>query len=54
MKYIDIQYHYICDEVTLKRIDLSYVPTGQMIADDLIKALTYVKFHNFIEQIGMA
>ncbi len=51
--YIDIQHHYICDEVTSKRIELSYVPTDQMIADGLTKALTHVKFHHFIEQMNM-
>ena len=53
-KHIDIQHHYIRDEVASKRIDLSYVPTDQMIADGLTKALTHVKFHGFIEQMGMA
>ena len=53
-KHINIQHDYICDEVTSKRIDLSYIPTDQMIADGLTKALTHVKFHDFIEQMGMA
>ncbi len=52
-KHIDIQHHYIRDEVALKRIELSYVPTDQMIADGLTKALTHVKFHRFIEQMNM-
>ncbi len=52
-KHIDIQHYYICDEVTLKRIELSYVPTDQMIADGLTKALTHVKFHSFVEQMKM-
>ncbi len=52
-KHIDIQHHYIRDEVALKRIELSYVLTYQMIADSLTKALTHVKFHLFIEQMKM-
>ncbi len=52
-KYIDIQHHYIRDEVVSKRIELSYVATDQMIADGLTMALTHVKFHRFIEQMNM-
>ena len=52
-KHIDIQHHYIRDEVASQRIQLSYVPTEEMIADGLTKALTHVKFHRFIEQMGM-
>ena len=52
-KHIDIQHHYICDEVAAQRIQLSYIPTNEMIADGLTKALTHVKFHCFIEQINM-
>lgn len=52
-KHIDIQHHYIRDEVALRRIELSYVPTDQMIADSLTKALTHVRFHRFIEQMNM-
>lgn len=53
-KQINIQYYYIHDKVNSKKIDLSYIPTDQMIADGLIKALTHVKFHSFIEQIRIA
>ena len=52
-KHIDIQHHYIRDEVEAKRIELPYVPTGGIIADGLTKALTHVKFHTFVEQMQM-
>lgn len=52
-KDIDIQHHYIRDEVAAKRIELSYDPTEQMIADGLTKALTHVRFHGFVEQMRM-
>lgn len=48
-KHIDIQHHYIRDEVASKRIELSYVPTEDIIADGLTKALTHVRFHGFVE-----
>ncbi len=52
-KHIDIQHHYIRNEVEAGRIELSYVPADQMIADGLTKALTRVKFHGFIDQMRM-
>ena len=36
-KHIDIQHHYIRDEVASKRIELSYIPTDEMIADGLTR-----------------
>ena len=52
-KHIDIQHYYIRDKVASKRIELSYIPTDQIIADGLTKALTHVKFHRFIERMNM-
>lgn len=53
-KHIDIQHHYIRDEVAARRIDLTYVPTDEMIADGLTKPLTNAKFHGFLSQMHMA
>ena len=53
-KHIDIQHHYIRDEVAAGRINLTYVPTSEMIADGLTKALTHAKFHDFIDQMRMS
>lgn len=53
-KHIDIQHHYIREEVDAKRIKLSYVPTAKMVADSLTKPLLSVKFNTFIKQLGMA
>ncbi len=52
-KHIDIHHHYIRDEVEAKRIELTYVTTGEMIADSLTKALTHAKFHTFVGQMQM-
>lgn len=52
-KHIDIQHHYICNKVASKRIELSYIPTDQMITNGLTKALSYVKFHSFVKQMRM-
>ncbi len=52
-KHIDIQHHYIRDEVAAQRIQMSYIPTDEMIADGLTKALIHIKFYRFIEQMNM-
>ena len=52
-KHIDIQHHFIRNEVTEGRIDLKYVPTEHMVADGLTKPLTHVKFFSFIRQLHM-
>lgn len=52
-KHIDIQHHYIRDEVTSGRINLVYTPTEEMLADGLTKPLSHVKFLNFIKQLRM-
>ena len=52
-KHIDIQHYYICDEVAAGRIDLQYIPTSEMVADELTKALTHAKFHGFVKQMNM-
>lgn len=53
-KHIDIQHHYIRNEVASGRIDLQYVPTSEIIADGLTKALTQAKFHIFVKQMQMS
>lgn len=52
-KHIDIQHHYIRDEIKEGRIELTYIPTEDMVADGLTKPLSHVKFHRFIEQLRL-
>ncbi len=52
-KHIDIQHHYIQDEVSVGKINLTYIPTSEMIADGLTKLLTHPKFHEFVRQMKM-
>ena len=39
-KHIDVQYHYIREQVQNGRVTTPYIPTAQMIADGLTKALS--------------
>ena len=52
-KHIDIQSHFIRNEVIDGRINLSYIPTENILADGLTKPLTHVKFFSFIRQLHM-
>ena len=52
-KQIAIQQHYIRDKVSVRKINLTYIPTSEMIADGLTKPLTNAKFHKFVRQMRM-
>ena len=52
-KHINIQYHFIHKVKFKEHIQLSYIFTDQIIADDLIKPLTAVKFKQFINLIDL-
>jgi hypothetical protein len=43
-KHIDVRYHYIREQVSLKKIKIEYVPTKDNVADALTKALAYGPF----------
>ena len=42
MKHIDIRHHWICEAIQQKSIDVHYIPTEEMTADILTKALPRV------------
>lgn len=52
-KYIDIQQHFIREKVDNGDVHLKYLPTGDMVADLLIKALPYEKVERFRKEIGI-
>ena len=39
MKHIDIKYHFICESNQSGLIQLTYIPTNEMVADILTKSL---------------
>jgi len=45
-KHIDIQYHYIWNQVRAKKIHLEYCPSSDMVADILTMALELVAHHH--------
>jgi len=50
-RHIDIRYHHIRDLIEKKTIEVSHIPTGEMAADGLTKALLLNKFKEFVELI---
>jgi hypothetical protein len=52
-KHIDIQHHYIRNEVLNGNVALEYVPTANMAADGLTKPLSAQKHANFMDMLGM-
>lgn len=49
-KHIDIQYHFVRQEVGRKRIQLEFVGSESMLADCLTKALPATKFQGFLDK----
>ena len=52
-KHIQIRYHAIRDYVENGEIELRYIPTNDMLADGLTKALDRVKFERMIKGLGL-
>ena len=46
-KHIDIKYHFIRLAVEEGIVDLQYIPTGENIADQFTKPLSWVKLADF-------
>ena len=52
-KHIDIQYHYVRDELEAGTITLQYIHTSEMLADALTKSLAPTHHAQAIRSIGM-
>ena len=52
-KHIDIRYHYVRERVEEQDVLVKHVPTDEQLADILTKNLTWVKFKELRDQIGI-
>ena len=52
-KHINIQHHYMREQVTAGNVALEYVPTKRQVADGLTKALCKDKFNRFRDLIRL-
>jgi hypothetical protein len=53
LKHVDIHQHWLRQEVQESRLNIEWIPTADMPADGLTKALPTQKHHTFIKQLGL-
>jgi hypothetical protein len=53
LKHIDIHQHWLRQEVQENRLHIEWIPTADMPADGLTKALPKQKHHIFLKQLGL-
>ena len=53
LKHIDIHQHWVRQEVQEKRLQIDWVPTSEMLADGLTKALPRQRHEEFIRQLRL-
>ena len=52
-KHIDIQYHFVRENMEKGLISLKYHPTESLVADGLTKAIPNPKFNQFVKDLGI-
>ncbi|KAI0992109.1 hypothetical protein K3495_g16077 [Podosphaera aphanis] len=52
-KHIDICYHTIQDLAEQKKLEVTYIPTANMVADGMTKPLARIAHQRFREQLGV-
>lgn len=52
-KHIEIDVHYIRDQVLQNQVTIAYVPTTDQIADCLTKPLTHTRFNILRDKLGV-
>ena len=53
-KHIKLRYYFICEKFTDGTIATKYISTDKQLADGLTKALTGIKYKNFLKRLGFA
>jgi hypothetical protein len=54
LRHVDIYNHWLRQEATKGTIAVTYVPSAEMLADGLTKALPSNKWATFLKQLGLA
>jgi hypothetical protein len=53
MKHLDLKYFWLRDQVVKKVVEVTYVPTGDQLADILTKPLGKVLVQKFVGLLGL-
>lgn len=53
LKHIDICYHHIRDLAERRRIEVTYIPTDEIVADGFTKPVLATAFQRFRDMLGM-
>lgn len=53
LRRVDIQNHWLQQEVNHGKIKIEYTPSKSMVADGLTKALNYSLHQGFLSQLGL-
>jgi hypothetical protein len=53
IKHIDLCYHFTCDVIISKQVELFFIEGANNPADLFIKNLDYIKLLEFREQLGL-
>jgi len=53
LKHIDVQHHWLRQEVSQGNIQIEWMPTAEMPADGLTKPLPRQKHQTFVQQLGL-
>lgn len=53
-RHINVSYHFVRELIANGTLAFKYIPTNEMVADGLTKALTPAKFEGFVDMLGMA
>jgi hypothetical protein len=47
MKHIEVDYHFVRDQVSKRLLDVRFISTDDQLADGFTKALPQQRFHQF-------
>ena len=53
LRHVDVHCHWLRQEVQRQALRVDWVPTSEMIADGLTKALPRQRFERFVDQLGL-
>ena len=52
-KHIEVDYHFVCERVAKKLLDIRFIPTNDQVADGFTKALSWQKLEEFKNNLNL-